>query len=346
MKTKMTETLGIKYPIMLAGMAYVSMPKLVAAVSEAGGLGTYNSVANTPDEMREIIRKIKLLTDKQYSINFTMLLPNARENAEVALGEKVPILNYALGKADWMIKEAHKYGGKVIATVATVRHALKAQEDGADAIVITGYEAAAHGTELTTLVLAQILVKQIKVPIILAGGFCDGRGLATALTLGADGISMGTRFVLTKECQLPENVKNALLNATENDTIYSEKVDGMAGRWFKTKATLMMAEGTLSIKSVISSAMNVKKELNIPIYKLLASAIKQKDRGITDLARQAVTADGVKIVAETGTLDKGFFPVGQIVGNIDDVLTCKDLIEKIIVDAEEVIEEARRKLIS
>jgi enoyl-[acyl-carrier protein] reductase II len=346
MRTRMTELFGVKYPIMLAGMAYVSLPKLVAAVSEAGGLGTYNSVANTPDEMREIIKEIRSLTDKPFSINFTLLLPNARENAEVALGEKVPILNYALGKADWMIKAAHEYGGKVIATVATERHAIKAEGDGADAISVTGYEAAAHGAEITTLVLTQILFKRIKTPLIVAGGFCDGRGLAAALTLGADGISMGTRFVLTKECQVHEAVKQAIKSASENDTIYSDKIDGLPGRWFKTKATMEMAEGKLSMIKAVSSAMKVKKELDVPIHKMLASGLKQQDRGLTDLARQALNVVGIKVAADTGNLDEGFFPVGQIIGNINDEPTCKELIEGIVAEAREVIEEGRKKVMS
>jgi len=342
----MTEVFNVKYPIMLAGMAYVSLPELVAAVSNAGGLATYNSVANTPDEMRRIIKEIRSMTDKPFSVNFTLLLPNARENAEVALAEKIPILNYALGKADWMIKAAHAYGGKVIATVATERHALKAQEDGADAIVITGYEAAAHGTEITTLVLTQILRKRIHIPIIVAGGFCDGRGLATALTLGADGISMGTRFVMTKECKVHHNVKKTMLTATENDTIYSDKIDGLPGRWYKTKATMEMAEGKISVMKAVSSAMKVKKELNVPVHKMLSSAVKQQDRGVTDLARQALNVTGIKVAADTGNLDEGFFPVGQIIGNIDDEPTCKELLDRIVEEAKEVIEETRRMLVS
>ncbi|MCX5834968.1 MAG: nitronate monooxygenase [Deltaproteobacteria bacterium] len=346
MRTRMTEVFGVKYPMMLAGMAYVSLPKLVAAVSNAGGLGTYNSVANTPDEMRGIVREIRSLTHKPFSMNFTLLLPNARENAEVALEEKVPILNYALGKADWMIKAAHAYGGKVIATVATERYALKAQEDGADAIVITGYEAAAHGTEITTLILTQILRKRVHVPIIVAGGFCDGRGLAAALTLGADGISMGTRFVMTKECQAHDSVKKTMLTATENDTIYSEKIDGLPGRWFKTRATMEMAEGKLSVMKAVSSAMKVKKDLDVPMHKLLASGLKQKDRGVTDLARQALNVVGIKVAADTGDLDEGFFPVGQIVGNIHDEPTRKELLDRIVEEAREGIEETRKKVVS
>src|SRR4030043_1708824 len=144
---RMTELFGIEHPIMLAGMAFVSLPKIVAAVSNAGGLGMFNSAANSPDQMKDIIKEIKSLTDKPFGINVTLLFPNARENAEVAIEEKVPILNYALGKGDWLIQAVHEYGGKGISTVATERHARRAELDGADALAVTRRAAEVNGRE-------------------------------------------------------------------------------------------------------------------------------------------------------------------------------------------------------
>lgn len=344
MKTRITELFGIKHPIMLAGMAFVSLPKLVAAVSNAGGLGMFNSVANTPDQMKDIIKEIKSLTDEPFGINVTILFPNARENAEVALEEKVPILNYALGKGDWLIKAVHEYGGKVIATVATERHARRAELDGADALAVTGLEAAAHGGEPTSLVLIPLIASQVKIPIIAVGGFCDGRGLAAALALGAEGISMGTRFMLTQESPVHENVKEVGLTATAEDTFRSAGVDGLPGRYWKNKAAIEQAKGKVSLTQALSSGWRIKKMLDVPFFKLFFSGLKQ--RGIQDLARQAVSVDSLKALQEPGDVNDIVIPLGQIAGRIDDIPTCLDIIEKTVAEAEWIIKRLQEKVVT
>src|SRR5690554_4036417 len=145
MKTRITELLNIQYPILLPGMSWISTPELVAAVSNAGGLGILASGPLSPEETKAAIQKIRELTDKPFGIGVTLLKPGAKENAEVALDEKVPVINFSLGKGDWIVKRAHEYGGKVIATVVSEKHALSAQKIGADALLVTGHEAAAHG---------------------------------------------------------------------------------------------------------------------------------------------------------------------------------------------------------
>jgi enoyl-[acyl-carrier protein] reductase II len=344
MRTRMTELFGIEHPIMLAGMAFVSLPRIVAAVSNAGGLGMFNSVANTPDQMKDIIKEIKSLTDKPFGINVTLLFPNARENAEVAMEEKVPILNYALGKGDWLIKAVHEYGGKVIATVATERHARRAQLDGADALVVTGLEAAAHGGEPTSLVLIPLIASQVEIPIIAAGGFCDGRGLAAALALGADGISMGTRFMLTQESPVALTVKEVGVKATAEDTFRSDKIDGLPGRYWKNKAAVERAEGKVSLTQALSSGWRIKKMLDVPFFKLFQSGLKQ--RGVQDLARQAVSVDSLKALQEPGDVNDIVVPLGQVAGRISDIPTCQDVIELTVAEAEWVIKRLREKVTS
>ncbi len=344
MKTRMTELLGIKHPIMLAGMAFVSLPKLVAAVSNAGGIGMLNSVAYTPDQVKDVIKQVKSLTDKPFGINATLVLPNAKENVEVALEEKVPILNYALGKGDWIIRAAHQYGGKVLATVAIERHARRAEMDGADALVVTGHEAAAHGADAGTLVLIPLIARQTKLPIIAAGGFCDGKGLAAALVLGADGISMGTRFMLTQECGMHEKAKELCLKATVEDTIYAEKIDGLPGRWLKTPAAVKLAEGRPSLFQALSSAIQIKRMIDVPFFKLFLGGLKQ--RSVQNLARQAINVTGLKIAIDDGDLETGVLPISQAIGLMQDIPTCKEVIERTVTEAQELVETARKKFVS
>ncbi len=159
----------------------------------------------------------------------------------MAIEEKVPVINYALGKP-WFVDKVHAYGGKVMGTVALSKHAVKAEKLGCDFISVTGHEAAAHGANATSLVLIPIVASQVKIPFIAAGGFYNGRGLAAAMVLGADGISMGTRFMLSKESRVHDNFKTLCLQASEQDTLYSDHFDGMPGRALKTKVTEEMVK--------------------------------------------------------------------------------------------------------
>jgi enoyl-[acyl-carrier protein] reductase II len=341
MKTRITELLGIKHPIMLAGMAFVSLPRLVAAVSNAGGIGMLNCVAYTPDQIKGVIREVKSLTDKPFGVNATLIFPNAKENLEVALKEKVPLINFALGKGDWIIKAVHEYGGKVLATVAMEKHARRAEMDGADGLVVTGHEAAAHGAEVGTLVLIPYIARQTKLPIIAAGGFCDGRGLAAALVLGADGISMGTRFMLTQECTMHQKTKELSLKATVEDTICSEKIDGLPGRWLKSPAAMKMAQGKPSFLQALSSGLQIKRMIDVSFFKLFLGGLKQ--RGVQDLARQALSISGLKIAIDNGNLETGVLPMSQAIGLIKDMPTCKEVIERTVSEAQEVLEVVKKK---
>ena len=224
--------LGIKHPIMLAGMNWITTPKLVAAVCNAGGLGIFATAASTPEETRKNIREIRNLTDKPFGINQILIGPGAKENIAVAIEEKVPIINYSLGKP-WFVDQVHAYGGKVMGTIAIARHAVRAAQLGCDMLVVTGHEAAAHGDVATSMILIPLVASQAKIPLIAAGGFYDGRGLAAALVLGADAISMGTRFIVTQESNVHDNFKKLVTEATEQDTLYGDVFDGLPGQSLK-----------------------------------------------------------------------------------------------------------------
>jgi enoyl-[acyl-carrier protein] reductase II len=341
-KTRLTELFGIKHPIILSGMAFISLPKLVAAVSNAGGLGIFNSVANTPDQLKGIIQEIKSLTDKPFAINTTLIFPNGKENAEVALAEKAPIINFALGKGDWIIRAAHQYGGKVISTVATERHAIKAAEQGADGIIVTGHEAAAHGGDVCGMVLLPQIASKVKIPIISAGGYCDGRGLAAALALGADAIAMGTRFVLTQECDAHPNIKQVAMKTTMEETIYSAGIDGLPGRWYSNKRALEMSKSRTSYIDALKSGWALRKQIDTPVWKLLIGSLRS--RGINELAQQAIGIDALGKTLDSGDLENGVIPFGQVVGRIRDLPTCKELIERMVAEAEDIIKSLQTRL--
>jgi len=346
MKTRITELFGIKHPVLLAGMTWVSVPSLVAAVSNAGGLGILGAGAYTGEQLREAIRETRSLTDKPFGVNFTLVAPAARERIPVVIEEKVPIVNYSLGKATEIIKAVHGYGGKVIGTVALLRHALRAEQDGVDALIVTGYEAAAHAGNVGALVLIPTIASQVKVPTIGAGGFCDGKGLVAALVLGAEGISMGTAFTITKECTAHENVKQALLEATEEDTLLSDRFDGMLNRVLKTGATEALMKRRPPIVETMTSIIQMKRLLRVSFWELLRGGLKAskaEEISLPNLPRMTIGPLRLLRAIEDGDLENGYIDAGQVTGRITNVPTCAELIERIVAEAEEALEMARGK---
>ena len=267
MKTRITELLGIEAPLILPGMSWISTPQLVAAVSNAGGLGILASGPLTPEDTRAAIREIRELTDKPFGIGVTLLMPGAKENAEVALQEQVPVINFSLGKGDWLVKRAHEYGGKVIATVVSEKHALSAQAIGADALLVTGHEAAAHGGDVTSLVLVPAIAAKVDIPVIATGGFADGRGLLAALSLGAEGIAMGSRFATSLESPLHANTKQAVIERGEQDTIYSKNFDGLWARVMKTPRSQKETRRPMNLIKAFIEATKAARIVKQPVWK-------------------------------------------------------------------------------
>lgn len=341
LKTRFTEMLGIKHPIMMAGMNWITTPKLVAAVCNAGGLGIFATAACTPEETRKNILEIRKLTDKPFGINQILIGPGAKENIAIAIEEKVPIINYSLGKP-WFIDQVHAYGGKVMGTIAIARHAVRAAQLGCDMLVVTGHEAAAHGDVATSMVLIPLVASQINIPLIAAGGFYDGSGLAAALVLGADAISMGTRFIVTQESYVHENFKKLVIKATEQDTLYGDVFDGLPGRVLKSPGAEAMIKGGFPLFKSVSSALQVKRILNLSIWKFigLSWSMMKSEEG-KNLLIQARSAHGairhLKAINE-GDPKEGFIFAGQSVGGINDIPTSKELIERIVEEAEKRLE--------
>ena len=336
MRTRLTELMGIKYPILLSGMSWISIPQMVAAVSNAGGLGILATGPLDTEQTRKAIQEIRRLTDKPFGANATLLFPGAAENAAVLLEEKVPVINFALGKGDWIAKRAHEYGGKVIATVATHRHAKQSEDFGVDAIIVTGHEAAAHGGDVTNLVLVPSIVDSVKIPVIAAGGFGDGRGLAAALALGAHGIAMGTRFMTTQESPLHETYKKLSLEKSVYDTLYSDRFDGLPSRVLKTKASLKQLKRGLNLFMAFINSRDIARTLRIPYFRLFSGVLASGRKRTIMLAYTANSFKAVQAATENGDVGKGILPVGQITGLIHDEPSVSELINRMVAEAEEV----------
>jgi len=345
-KTRMTELFGIKHPIMLAGMNWITDPKLVSTVCNAGGLGVLAIAHCTPDETRKQIKEVKGLTDKPFGVNQILIGPNAKENLQVAIEEKVPVINYSLGKP-WFIDQVHAYGGKVMGTIAIAKHAAKAAQLGCDALVITGHEAAAHGDVATSLVLIPIVASQVNIPLIAAGGFYDGRGLAAALSLGADAISMGTRFIVTKESNVHENYKQLVLKATEQDTLYGKAFDGMDGRVLKTKGAQNMMKGGFPVTEAFKGAKEVKDLMGLSYPKFIAMSFQmmgqEEGHPLIVLARQAAGNRRHLMALTKGDVNEGIMFAGQNVGGIKDIPSVQEVMERTIAEAEAVLDKLQKE---
>mmetsp|Transcript_11321 Transcript_11321/g.23870 ORF Transcript_11321/g.23870 Transcript_11321/m.23870 type:complete len:363 (-) Transcript_11321:217-1305(-) len=338
-RTRITSLFGCKYPIVLPGMSWISDPSLVAAVSNAGGVGILATGPLNEKETRDAINVIRSKTRNPFGIGATLLMPGATENAKVAIEEQVPILNISLGKGDWIAERVHEYGGKVLSTVTNAKHAQSALESGADALMLTGHEAAAHGGDVTSLVLVPCISKRFpEVPLVAAGGFADGRGLAAAISLGADAVAMGSRFAITQESGLAQRMKDIVSNAdidggsTEADTLYGKHFDGIPARVLRSRESLRLNTKPASLPFVISRAFAAARKMNIPLYKVIPGLLTQFDKMYIIAQFGAATESLMKATVD-GNFEEGVQFIGQSQGLIGDIPTVDDLVQRIVLDA-------------
>jgi len=309
MKTRLTELLKIKYPIIQSPMAWVSYPPLVAAVSEAGGLGILGGGRMTPEGLRQAIREVRERTDKRFGVNVTATSPMIDELSQVMLEERIAVASYGRGNPRPVLERCKPAGIVCMPTIGALSHLVKAEADGADAVIIQGLEAGGHCSFVSTMVLAPLVASKAKIPVAAAGGFCDGKGLVAALALGAEAMAMGTRFILTQECPVPSHIKQRLLQATEEDTIVTPLVTGTRCRGLRSKIVDLLED-------------KGEKALGVPQDSLghaIWGALRQRAAWVE------------------GDAEMGFTPCGQVVGQIDDFPTCKELIERVMREAEEVL---------
>lgn len=303
--TDICKMLNIKYPIFQGGMAQISDAGLAAAVSEAGGLGIIASGNNPPEFVKSEIHKIKKLTNKPFGVNVMLLSPHAKEVSELLIEEKVPVIITGAGNPGKYMKMWKEAGIKVIPVVPSVAFAKHFEKLGADAVICEGTEAGGHVGELTTMCITPQVADAVKIPVIAAGGVGDGRGIAAAFSLGAQGVQVGTRFILATECSVHQNYKDKIKNANDTDTAVTGRKTGHPVRVLKNKLVSKFKE----------------------LEKNHASIEEMEEFGRGKLYKAAVEGD----------VDYGSVMSGQIAGLVNKEQSCEEIITEMFEQAENIM---------
>jgi len=313
MRTRVTELLGIRYPIIQGGMQWVGRAELAAAVSNAGGLGILTALTQpTPDDLVREIERMRTLTDRPFGVNLTILPavkpPPYDRYLDAIIDSGVKILETAGNNPKDFIARVKRHGITSIHKCVAVRHALSAERAGVDIVSIDGFECAGHPGEddVPGLVLIPVACRALKIPVVASGGIADGRGLAAALALGAEGVNMGTRFCATREAPIHDNIKRALVNATERDT-------------------------RLMFRTLHNTARVLKNAVSDEVVRL-----ETRPGGCSfEEVRPLVLGARGQAALTAGDVDGGVITAGQCVGLIDDIPSCAELIERMVAEARE-----------
>ena len=338
--TVLTERLGCRYPVIQTAMGWVATPALVAASCEAGAFGFLAGAVMTPAQLRTAIAEVKAATDRPFGVNFHMFQPGAAEIVDIIIAEKIRAVSFGRGPDARMIARFKDAGVLCIPTVGALKHAQKMEALGVDMVTVQGGEGGGHtGAVATTILLPQVL-DTVKIPVVAAGGFADGRGLAAALAYGAVGIAMGTRFLLTAESPVPQAVKARYLEAGAERIVVSTKVDGIPQRMVRNRLLDRIdAAGPLSRwLRALSAGLAMKQATSASFGQLLAAARGMASEGGLTLQQAMMAASAPTLIQKAvvgGDPDGGLMASGQVAGRITDLPTCKALVDRIVKDARE-----------
>ncbi|ATL65403.1 NAD(P)H-dependent flavin oxidoreductase [Nocardia terpenica] len=343
LRTPLTELVGIEHPIVQTGMGWVAGPRLVAATAEAGGLGILASATMTYDELAAAIAKTKAHTGKPFGVNIRADATDAPERIELLIREGVRVASFALAPKQELIARLKAAGVVVIPSIGAAKHAVKVASWGADAVIVQGGEGGGHtGPVATTLLLPSVL-DAVDIPVVAAGGFFDGRGLAAALAYGAAGVAMGTRFLLTRESTVPDAVKREYLRRGLSDTVVSVKVDGMPHRVLNTElvARLEHSGRWRGLLAAAANATRFKGMTGMSWSTMIRDGLamrKTKDLTWSQVIMAANTPMLLRAGLVEGNTEAGVLAAGQVTGIIQDLPTVRELIERIVEEAIERID--------
>ncbi|MGH3330054.1 MAG: NAD(P)H-dependent flavin oxidoreductase [Nocardioidaceae bacterium] len=338
LRTPLTDLVGVRHPIVQTGMGWVAGPRLVSATANAGGLGILASATMTYDELAKAIREVKDRTDAPFGVNLRADAGDAPERVGLLVAEGVKVASFALAPKKDMISRLKDAGVVVIPSVGAARHAEKVAAWGADAVMVQGGEGGGHTGSVPTTLLLPTVLDAVDIPVVAAGGFFDGRGLAAALAYGAAGIGMGTRFLLTRESTVPDTVKQKYLQHGLDGTVVTTKVDGMPHRMLRTELVEELEEASVlrRLGPTVRRTLGFKRMSGMTWRQLVRDGRSMKhgsDRSWTQMLLAANTPTMLKAGLVEGRTDAGVLASGQVVGVIDDLPTCEELIDRVVTDA-------------
>ncbi len=346
LRTRWCELVGVDVPIVQTGMGWVAGARLVSATANAGALGILASATMTFDQLKESIDEVRARTDRPFGVNLRADAADVDERIALMIDQGVKVASFAQAPRPELIERLKNAGLVVIPSIGARRHAEKVLEWGVDAVLVQGGEGGGHtGAVPTTLVLPQVVDAVAgRVPVIAAGGFFDGRGLVAALAYGADGIAMGTRFLLTSDSAVPEAVKQYYLRKGVLDTVVSSQVDGVPHRVLRTELVDELESGrgrVLSIPRAAANAMRFRKMTGISIREMWTEGRAMKsanDLSWLQMVMAANTPMLLKASLVDGRTESGVMASGQVVGVIDDLPSVADLVDRIVTEAGEVLD--------
>jgi len=338
LRTPLTELTGIEHPVVQTGMGWVAGARLVSATSNAGGLGILASATMTIDELATAIAKVKATTDRPFGVNIRADATDASDRVELMIREGVKVASFALAPKQELITRLKEAGSVVIPSVGAAKHARKVAGWGADAVIVQGGEGGGHtGPVATTLLLPSVL-DAVDIPVIAAGGFFDGRGLAAALSYGAAGVAMGTRFLLTSDSTVPDAVKQRYLQAGLDGTVVSTRVDGMPHRVLRTGLVEKLEGGSRvrGFTAAVRNAAKFKKMTRMTWPTMVRDGLAMrhgKDLTWSQVVMAANTPMLLRAGLVEGNTEAGVLASGQVAGIIDSLPSCAELIDTIVGDA-------------
>jgi NAD(P)H-dependent flavin oxidoreductase YrpB (nitropropane dioxygenase family) len=342
MRTALTELVGVEHPIVQTGMGWVAGPRLVAATANAGALGILASATMTFDELVAAIDDVRGRTDKPFGVNLRADAADASDRVDLLIERGVQVASFALAPKQEFIERLKAAGSVVVPSIGAAKHARKVADWGADAVIVQGGEGGGHtGGVATTLLLPSVL-DAVDIPVIAAGGFFDGRGLAAALAYGAAGIAMGTRFLLTKESTVPDEVKQLYLQHDLNGTVVTTRVDGMPHRVLRTELVDHLEDSSraVGLYHAARNAGRFKRLTKLTWRDMIKEGLATK-HGKEQTWSQLIMAANTPMLLRAGLVEgntqAGVLASGQVVGMLADLPTCQELIAGIVADAEAII---------